>query len=164
MAATQVVGVDQSVRSLGPSGEPYRRRYSQADAQALAARGQVYANWNRLGTRIRTIQFFPRDGGNPSAPQRWLKTGTRYSFTEKVGDYECWTHKALPHRAVDAQLGYVEPNEVIQSHIRALYMAVPLSIVAAAERKRATVISIQAARGTRPRKPAAIAFPEQLAA
>lgn len=146
MATTAVVGriVDQSVRSLGPDGGLRRRRFSQADAKQLIARGQVIGKWNRTRTRVQTIQFFDREGADPAKPQRWHKTGTRYSYAEAVGDHSCWCHKALPFRAMDAQLGNVEPREVIDAHVRELFCGVLVSLLQT--QKRANVVSIEVGR------------------
>lgn len=144
MAATAVVDQmeDRSVRALGPDGGLRRRRFSQQDAKALLARKVVLAKWNHDETRILFIQFFG-DQDRPDRPNRWHKTGTRYSFPETVGAYDVWSHKPLPYRAMDAQLGYTEPRDVIETQVRMLFSGVQLSI-AAAPKKRARVVSIEA--------------------
>lgn len=155
---------DQSVKVLGPDGGLRRRRFSQADARALEARRVVLAKWNRDETRILFVQFYG-DRECPAKPQRWHKTGTRYSYPEVIAGEKCWTHKSLPYRAMDAQLGYTEAPPVIDAHIRALFLAVPLSIAAGQQnKKRANVVSIATGRKRPAKTTRAIAFPGKQAA
>jgi hypothetical protein len=132
---------DRSVRALAPDGALRRTRFSQDDAKFLVGRNLALAKWNRTRTRISCIQFFG-DLAEPITPRRWLKTGTRYSYREEVEGGCAWTHKRLPYGAVDAESGYVEPPEVLEAQMRALFCEVPLSIL----HQPAKVISIDAGR------------------
>jgi hypothetical protein len=161
MAIVAVGQRDRSVKALAPDGALRRTRFSQEDALFLVARNVALAKWNRKRTRISCIQFFG-ELAEPITPRRWLKTGTRYSYREEVEGGAAWTHKRLPYGAVDAESGYVEPPEVLDMQLRALFCEVPLSIVHRPVRKPAQVISIDAGRqkATKPIAPA-VAFPAQ---
>lgn len=153
MATAQVVGSlqDRSVKVLGPEGAPRRKRFSQETARLFLARKIItVVRWDRRRERILCVQF---DGESRAKPNRWLKCGTRYSHRERVNDRLEWAHKALPNSAMRAQLGEIEPQEVVDMHVRALFTAVQLSILRTESEKpkcqsKATVVSIEIGRRT----------------
>lgn len=147
---TGICSEDRSVKLLGPDGGLRSRRLSQEDAKRLLERGLVFARWDRRQTRIICIQFLNADEPT-QAPQRWLKTGSRYSYR----DGQTWKHRKLPHAAVDAHLGHTAMPELIDIQVRDLFAAPMLSIVTATEPTEGapespaasrTVVSIAGAR------------------
>lgn len=149
--------VDRSVKSFGPDGGLRSRRFSQADAQWLATRGLAFVTkWNRERSKILCIQFFD-ESGILTKPQRWLKTGTRYSYPEMIADHAVWTHKPLPYRMIRAELEFAAIAEVNQA-LQSLFAGPALSTV---PKRKAKVISISSAR--RHSAPGTLA-PERIAA
>lgn len=111
---------DRSVKVLGPDGSLRRRRRSQEDARALVERGVAVATrWNRERTKLICIQFVGSD--QPTRPQRWLKTGTRYSYSEQIGNRQVWTHKPLPYSLVRRDLDEFASIEQVNARLCALF-------------------------------------------
>lgn len=120
---------DRSVKVLGPDGGLRRRRYSQQDATQFVERGlATVARWNRTRTTIICIQFVGSD--SPSRPQRWLKTGTRYSYTEIIGNRQVWTHKPLPYSLVRRDLDEFATIEQVNERLGALFAGAVAGVAA----------------------------------
>jgi hypothetical protein len=140
--------VDRVVKALGPDGGLRSRRYSQAEARGLLQSGVVVAIWNKRRDRIACIQFFG-DQQIPTKPQRWLKTGTRYSYPEQVGNLRVWTHKPLPYRMVRADWHEPFGSAAINDRLRSLFAGTMLStavIEPATRQNVAPVVSIESHR------------------
>lgn len=130
---------DRSVKAFGPDGSLRSQRYSQENAQWLARRELVFVTrWNQARNRIICIQFFD-ESRLLTKPQRWLKTGTRYSYPEMIENHAVWTHKPLPYRMIRAELEFACPAEVNQA-LQSLFAGPALSTVL--RRKKANVVSI----------------------
>jgi hypothetical protein len=137
--------VNRVVKALGPEGGLRSRRYSQEEARGLLRAGVVVAIWNKRGDRIVCIQFYG-DQQIPTKPQRWLKTGTRYSYPEQVGNRRVWTHKPLPYRMVRADSHEPFSSVAINDRLRSLFAETMLStaVVEPATRQNvAPVVSIE---------------------
>src|SRR5690348_14669634 len=101
-----------------------RRRALPLDAVLrLESLKLVVVQRNRKGAPV-CVHFY---GESHMPVQTRLKAGTRYSYREQVATGHTWTHHRLPHAAVDAALGRVEPWEVVDAHVRAMYRGVELS-------------------------------------
>lgn len=130
------------VKAFGSDGELRGRRFSQKDAEWLAKRGLVHVTrWNRTRDRIICIQFFG-DSEVLIKPQRWLKTGTRYSYPEQVGNHKVWTHKSLPYRMVRADSDEPFNSVAINDRLRSLFAGPALSTVTAEPEPARNVVSI----------------------
>lgn len=147
------------MKAFGPDGDLRHHAYSQEDAWFLFQRGLVIVTrWNRTRDRIICIQFLG-DTLYPTKPQRWLKTGTRYSYPEIFANHAVWTHKPLPYRMVRSELDrptIQQVNDALQS----LFAGPLLSVVR--KRNPAAVIVMQ--RRRRHAAPGTFISPERKAA
>jgi hypothetical protein len=125
---------ERSVRAFGPDGAR-RRNCTPETAERLASLKLVIAQRNPKTGAITVIHFCDHESrighGSHVPLQARLKAGTRYSFREQIGDGHGWAHHRLPYVAMDAALGRIEPREVVDQHVRALYRGVELSVMAA---------------------------------
>jgi hypothetical protein len=122
--------VDRPVKAFGPDGALRHSRFSQADAQALHRRGVIFVRrWDRTRTRIICIQFYG-DSDVLTRPQRWLKTGTRYSYPEMIENRSVWTHKPLPYGMIRRDLNEPSNTEAVNDALRSLFAGPTLSTVA----------------------------------
>jgi len=136
------------VKAFGPDGALRSRRFSQKDAEWLAQRGLVFVTrWSRRRDRIICIQFFD-ESGILTKPQRWLKTGTRYSYPEMIADHAVWTHKPLPYGMIRADLQAPSNTEAVNDALRNFFAGAALSTVATPASKSAppNVVSIESHR------------------
>ena len=137
---------DRTVKVLGPEGGlRSRRRYSQEEARGLLRAGVVVAIWNKRGDRIACIQFYG-DQQIPTKPQRWLKTGTRYSYPEQVGNHKVWTHKPLPYRMVRNDQNEWFNSAAVDDGLRSLFAGAMLSTVSTKPEPLPNVVPIESHR------------------
>jgi hypothetical protein len=165
---TRQVKQDRSVKAFGPDGILRRDRYSQVKALLVIKNKRAVGIWNRRRERILCLHFY----ADASVPvKNRLRAGTVYAYQEQVESRKAWTHKRLPHKAVDAATGFVLTPKMLDLHIRRIFLEVLLSIMADDEqtvtRELAPVISIETGRAKlreKQRKAAVVAFPVQVAA
>lgn len=158
MATKSPSALDRSVKILGPDGSLRKWRCGQADALAFYRLGLCLACWNHAHTRISCIQWLG-SSGRPEKPQRWLRTGTRFSYKERHAEQSVWAHKALPYAAADQQLHRLGTPEEITAEVRAMFLTVLSSILTDSTvqpTKKAAVISIEAFRQKRSLPPAPV--------
>jgi hypothetical protein len=116
---------ERTVRVFGPEG--FRRRNTTPEnAQYLVQVNVVYPLCSRKG-EITSIHHYGIHK-SPRPIEVRVKTGTRFTHREHVGDTSVIAHNSLPYSAVNAQLGGCSPWEEVEAEVRNLYCGVALSI------------------------------------
>jgi hypothetical protein len=86
----------------------------------------VYALRSRKGEITSIHSYGPYSSPRPIEVR--VKTGTRFTHREWVGDSSVIAHNSLPYSAVNAQLGGCTPWGEVETALRNLYCTVTLSI------------------------------------
>jgi hypothetical protein len=112
-----------AIPTFGPDGSR-RREYSIEAALYLESRKTLYLQ--RRGKTIVSGHWY----GEGSMPlQNRLKTGTRYSHRERVGDRKAWTHRPLPIYRVEKAKTTAEFYAELTERQAAPFVAVTLSCI-----------------------------------
>lgn len=133
------------------------RDYSLRAVELLLAISRVVVERNKRG-EILCATFRPLSGANPLSKSAHM--GQRYSYAQPLADgHYAWRHRELiGERDIEALFGELTEHELESRElfIRAVFRAVPLSILRRPGVKKSTparVFSIEAGRSRASRRP-----------
>lgn len=99
------------------------------NAEYLVGKDVAMPRYSRKG-QIVEIRFYGESLTPPNIAVR-VKTGTKLTHREWVGDHAIIQHNRLPYREVDAELHHCAPWPVVEDGVRNAFQSVVLSVLQA---------------------------------